>query len=132
MRVLSIRIVEQIILHIQSHGPHVPRGVIFGKSQAGQDKHKAEKDYEECLRIHGSMCFHGMTDLHFSHRTVKFCEKGTVLVACPAIGINGDPEDFFRLIQIDYSHHSFLKILTKNFYLTTNSKGYRLTVQFKN
>jgi len=55
-----------------------------------------------------------MTDLHFSHRPVKFCERGAVLIACPAIDIDGDPKDFFRLIQTDYSHHFFDNFLLDN------------------
>ena len=91
MRILPVRFIEEIILHIQSKGAHVLRDIIFGKSPAGQDEHRAEKDYEECLRIHGSTCFHGMMDLHVPHRPVKFCERDPVPVACPAIDIDGDP-----------------------------------------
>ena len=107
MRVMPIRIVEEVVLHIQGNGTHAPRDVSFGKSLTGQDEHKAEKDCEECLCIHGSTCFHGMTDLHFSHSPVKFRERVPVPLACPAIDVDSDPKDFFRLIQTDYSHHFF-------------------------
>ena len=47
MGVLPVRVVEQIILHIEGNGAHVLRDIFSGKSPAGQDEYKAEKDYEE-------------------------------------------------------------------------------------
>jgi len=60
MCVLPICFVKEIIFHIEGNGAHSPCDIVSGKSLTWQDKHKAEKNYEKCLRIYGPVCFHGM------------------------------------------------------------------------
>jgi len=47
MRVLPVRIVKQIVFHIQGNGTHASRDIIFGNGPAGEEGYTAQEKCEE-------------------------------------------------------------------------------------